>query len=45
MQERVESGLFKTSIEHKPVEHFVINTHAFHNVVATSVERPSLETL
>lgn len=31
MQERVESGLFKTSIEHKPVERFVINTHAFHN--------------
>jgi hypothetical protein len=31
MQERVESGLFKTFIEHKPVERFVINTHAFHN--------------
>ena len=31
MQERVESDLFKTYIEHKPVERFVINTHAFHN--------------
>ena len=31
MQERVESGLFKTYIEHRPVERFVINTHAFHN--------------
>ena len=31
IQERVESDLFKTYIEHKPVEHFVINTHAFHN--------------
>jgi hypothetical protein len=31
MQERVESGLFKTHIEHQPVERFVINTHAFHN--------------
>jgi hypothetical protein len=31
MQERVESGLFKTVIEHKPVQRFVINTHAFHN--------------
>ena len=31
MQERVESGLFKTYIEHKPMERFVINTHAFHN--------------
>jgi len=31
MQERVESGLFKTYIEHKPIERFVINTHAFHN--------------
>jgi len=31
MQERVESGLIKTYIEHQPIEHFVINTHAFHN--------------
>ena len=31
IQERIESGLFKTYIEHKPVECFVINTHAFHN--------------
>jgi hypothetical protein len=31
MQERVQSGLFKTYIEHQPIEQFVINTHAFHN--------------
>lgn len=31
MQERVESGLTKSYIEHQPVERFVINTHAFHN--------------
>ena len=31
IQERVESSLFKTYIEHKPIERFVINTHAFHN--------------
>ena len=31
IQERIESGLFKTYIEHKPIERFVINTHAFHN--------------
>lgn len=31
MQERVESGLFKTYIEHQPTNRFVINTHAFHN--------------
>ena len=31
IQERVELGLFKTYIEHKPIERFVINTHAFHN--------------
>jgi len=31
MQERVESGLIKTYIEHQPIERFVINTHAFHN--------------
>jgi len=31
MQERVESGLFKTYMEHKPIECFVVNTHGFHN--------------
>jgi hypothetical protein len=31
MQERVESGLITTYIEHHPVGRFVINTHAFHN--------------
>lgn len=31
MQEHVESGLTKSYIEHKAIEHFVINTHAFHN--------------
>lgn len=31
MQERVESGLSRTYIEHRPVERFIINTHAFHN--------------
>ena len=31
MQERVESGLIKSYIEHQPTERFVINTHAFHN--------------
>ena len=31
MQERIESGLTKTYIEHQPLERFVINTHAFHN--------------
>lgn len=31
MQERVESGLTKSCIEHQPVERFVINTHGFHN--------------
>ncbi len=31
MQERVESALFETHIEHQPVDRFVINTHAFHN--------------
>ncbi len=31
MQERVESGLVRTYIEHQPLERFVINTHAFHN--------------
>lgn len=31
IQERIKSGLFKTCIEHKPIQRFVINTHAFHN--------------
>jgi len=31
IQEQVESDLFKTYIKHKPIERFVINTHAFHN--------------
>lgn len=31
MQERIESGLVKTYIEHQPIGRFVINTHAFHN--------------
>jgi hypothetical protein len=31
MQERVESGLMKSYIEHQALERFVINTHAFHN--------------
>jgi len=31
MQERVESGLVKSYIEHQPLEHFVINTHALNN--------------
>ncbi|KIJ94946.1 hypothetical protein K443DRAFT_639947 [Laccaria amethystina LaAM-08-1] len=31
VQEQVESGLFKTYIEHRSIESFVINTHAFHN--------------
>lgn len=31
MQERIHSGLSTTYIEHKPIERFVINTHAFHN--------------
>ena len=31
MQERVESALFESHIEHQPVEQFIINTHAFHN--------------
>ena len=31
MQERVDSGLIQAYIEHKPIERFVINTHAFHN--------------
>ena len=31
MQEHVESGLIKTFIEHQVIDHFIINTHAFHN--------------
>jgi hypothetical protein len=31
LQERVESGLTETVIEHDAVDRFVINTHAFHN--------------
>jgi hypothetical protein len=31
LQERVESGLTKTVIEHRAVDRFIINTHAFHN--------------
>jgi hypothetical protein len=31
MQERVESGLLKTFVEHRAVDRFIINTHAFHN--------------
>jgi hypothetical protein len=41
MQERVESGLTKSCIEHQPVERFVINTHGFHNahLLRTAVPR------
>ncbi|KAJ6632334.1 hypothetical protein B0H10DRAFT_1901754 [Mycena sp. CBHHK59/15] len=31
MQERVDTGLTDKVIVHKPVERFIINTHAFHN--------------
>jgi hypothetical protein len=31
MQERKESGQTETFIEHRPIDHFLINTHAFHN--------------
>ena len=31
VQERIESGLTKSCIEHQPTDRFVINTHAFHN--------------
>ena len=41
MQERVESGLTKSFIEHKPIDCFVINTHAFHNahLLRTAIPR------
>ena len=31
MQECVVSGQVQAYIEHKPLERFVVNTHAFHN--------------
>ncbi|KAJ6615195.1 hypothetical protein B0H10DRAFT_1801703 [Mycena sp. CBHHK59/15] len=31
MQERVESDNTEKYIEHNPVDHFIINFHAFHN--------------
>jgi len=31
VQERVKSGVMETYIEHKPLDVFLINTHAFHN--------------
>lgn len=31
MQERIESGLLKSYIEHRPIDRFIINSHAFHN--------------
>jgi len=31
MQERVQSGLTKAFIEHRPIDRFIVNTHAFHN--------------
>jgi hypothetical protein len=31
MQERVQSDITEVFIECKPVERFIINTHAFHN--------------
>ena len=31
MQERIESGLSKSCVEHLPIDRFIINTHAFHN--------------
>ncbi|KAJ7794953.1 hypothetical protein B0H13DRAFT_2245509 [Mycena leptocephala] len=31
MQERVDSGLTDKFIVHKPVEQYILNTHAFHN--------------
>ena len=40
MQERVKSGLTQTYIEHQPIEHFVVNTHAFHNAHLLHVALP-----
>ena len=42
MQERVESGLLKTCIEHQTVDRFVINTHGFHNahLLRATLPRP-----
>jgi hypothetical protein len=40
MQERIESGLSKTYIQHQPVERFIINTHAFHNAHLLHVTLP-----
>jgi hypothetical protein len=31
MQERTESGKTEAIIEHRPIDSFLINTHAFHN--------------
>ena len=31
VQERVESQMMETFIEHKPLDSFLINMHAFHN--------------
>ncbi|KAJ7314778.1 hypothetical protein DFH08DRAFT_636034, partial [Mycena albidolilacea] len=31
MQEWVDSGITEKFIVHKPVEHFILNTHRFHN--------------
>ena len=31
LRERVDSGITETYIEHKPLDIYLINTHAFHN--------------
>lgn len=31
MQERVDTGSYMACIEHRPIDRFIINTHAFHN--------------
>jgi hypothetical protein len=31
LQERIESGITEEFIEHKPLDEFLINIHAFHN--------------